>query len=163
MKMLLKIIGISILDFVLIWIWVRLMESGPSVGILIIFLIPIAIIVNLLIAGLLFWFMNKNSKLFLLNTIISSLIVYWLFPMKIDRRLRDQYIDYEFMVSNTTYHITFEKYPTHEFYSTFKHLINIGAGGQFKVSKAKLKTLTTIVQRTFQNPKRFVTGTLQQI
>ena len=120
MKMLLKIIGISILDFVLIWIWVRLMEPDPSVGILIIILIPIAIFVNLFISGLLFWFKNKNSKLFLLNTIISSLIVYWLFPMEIDRRQSDQYIDYEFIVSDTTYHITLEKYPTNEFYSNFK-------------------------------------------
>lgn len=120
MKMFLKIIGVTILDFLIIWIWVRLMEPDPSVAIIIIILIPIVIAVNLIIAGLLFWYKNKNSKLFLLNTIISSLIVYWLFPMEINRRLNEQYNDYEFVLSDTTYRISLETHSTHHFSSTYK-------------------------------------------
>jgi len=121
MKTFLKIAFLVLIDFVIIWAWIKLLKPDPSIGILIIILVPFVFILNLIIAAILFFFKNQNSKFFLLNSIIASLVMFCLFPQEISNRLNDQYDIWEFTLGDTTFQITIEENSLdHLFSATYK-------------------------------------------
>ena len=80
MNIFFKILGLTVIDFGLIWLTVYKINPDPSVTIGIIIFVPLAFIVNIIIAGILFIFKRKEyGKLFLINSIISSILMYYLF------------------------------------------------------------------------------------
>ena|SRR5690606_1223970 len=88
-KVLIKILFLTIIDFLLIQIWILNMNIDPSAAMGIIILIPLVIILNLIIAGIFYFLKRKEiSYLFLVNTIISSIILYILFSHNINNIIK---------------------------------------------------------------------------
>lgn len=104
MKFLLKLLGLIAIDFILIWLWVYQMNPDPSVSIGILLIVPFVFAINLVISGILFWQKKKEySRLFLINTIIASIIMYYLFGKGIDRYQNNRLERWEFNIADTTY------------------------------------------------------------
>lgn len=104
MRILFKLLGLIAIDFILIWIWVYQMNPDPSVSIGILLLVPFVFVVNLIIAGILFWQKKKEySKLFLINAIIASMIMVYLFGKGIDRYQNNRLESWEFNIADTTF------------------------------------------------------------
>ena len=86
MKILYKIIGLALIDFGLIWLWVYQMNPDPSASIVMVLLVPFIFIVNIIIAGVLLYKKKKeNGVIFLVNAVIASLLMFYLFEKRIDR------------------------------------------------------------------------------
>lgn len=105
MKFLTKILLLVIIDFCIIWVWVRTMDPDPSVSIGIILLIPFVIVINLIIAGILFFFKKQYSKFFLINAVISAFIINFLFSAEISRHQRNRLESWKFKYNNRIYEI----------------------------------------------------------
>jgi len=105
MKFLTKILLLVIIDFCIIWFWVRAMNPDPSVSIGIILLIPFVIVINLTIAGILFFLKKQYSKFFLINAVISAFIINFLFSAEISRYQRARLESWEFKYNNRIYEI----------------------------------------------------------
>lgn len=116
MKLSKRVISFLILilvDFIIIWFWVKAMNPDQSVTIYLIFLIPTIIAVNLMIAVILF-ILKKNhySTFFLINSILSSIIMYFVFIYGMERNYNERYTDWKFNKSDTLFYITQNKKDT---------------------------------------------------
>ncbi|WP_157491433.1 hypothetical protein [Flammeovirga sp. SJP92] len=115
MKTLYKILLLTIIDFGLIWLWVYLMDPDPSISITIILLVPLVLVINLIIGGLLLYFKKKDySKLFFINSILASIIMNYLFGKGIDRHLNTRFESWEFQKADSTFRLNRKK-KTDEF------------------------------------------------
>jgi membrane protein YdbS with pleckstrin-like domain len=109
LKLFIKIVLLAIIDFLVIGFWVKENDPDPSISIAIVILVPIVIIINLLIA-LLFYFVKKeHSKLFILNSIISAILMYCLFQKGIDIHQNLRYESWRFEIKDTVFKITHSK------------------------------------------------------
>lgn len=106
MNIVMKLIIVIIVDFLLIWLWVYNMDPDPSSSLLIIIFIPIVIVINFVIGGILAVLKNENAKIFFLNSIISGVIMYYLFIAGIDRHQNERIESWKFVLDNTTYTIS---------------------------------------------------------
>jgi hypothetical protein len=107
MKILYKISGIIIIDFGLIWLWVYQMNPDPSISIGIFLLVPFVFIINLIIGGILYFLKKKeSSKLFFINSILSSIIMFYLFGKGIDRHQNNRLESWEFIKVDSTFRLT---------------------------------------------------------
>lgn len=119
MKKLYKILGLTIIDFGLIWLWVYQIDPDPSVSIWIILLIPFVLVLNLVIAGILFFAKKKEfSRIFLINSGISSILMFYLFGEGIDRHLNRHLEDWTFEKADTTFSLIRWK-QTNQFSMTY--------------------------------------------
>ena len=107
MKLWIQLFILTILDFIIIWFGVG--DPDPSVSIGIIIVVPFVIIVNLILAGLFYTFKRQYSKAFLINSIISAIIMYNLFIAGIGRHQRMLYEGWSFKIKDTTFNITHSK------------------------------------------------------
>lgn len=105
MKMLLQFFVLACVDFLLIWLWVRQMDPDPSVSIGLLFLVPAVFVVNIIIAIILAFIKKQYSGLFLINSIISSILMYILFVAGIDRHQKKRLESWNFKIKDTTYEI----------------------------------------------------------
>ncbi|WP_316632988.1 hypothetical protein [uncultured Flavobacterium sp.] len=106
MKFAIRTLLLSIFDFLIIWLWVNQMNPDPSVSIGILILVPFVIILNLIIALILFFTYRKFTSLFLINSIIAGILMYYLFIKGIDRYQNEKLESWEFYLQDTTYVIT---------------------------------------------------------
>jgi hypothetical protein len=107
MKNLYKILLLIIIDFGLIWFWVYQMDPDPSVSIGIFFLIPFIFVINLIIGGIMFFIKRKEySKLFFINSVLSSVIMFYLFGKGIDRHQNNRLESWEFAKTDTIFDLT---------------------------------------------------------
>lgn len=107
MKFVFKLLGLITFDFILIWIWVYQMNPDSSVSIGILLLVPFVFVINVVIAGILFWLKKKEySRLFLINTIFASIIMHYLFGKGIDRYQNNRLESWEFNIADTTFSLT---------------------------------------------------------
>ena len=128
MNIFFKILGLTVIDFGLIWLTVYKINPDPSVMIGIIIFVPLAFIVNIIIAGILFIFKRKEyGKLFLINSIMSSILMYYLFLKGIDRHLNRELESWEFVKSGKTYSLDRWK-NTNEFDITYSIGSNSSSG-----------------------------------
>ncbi|MFV1883762.1 MAG: hypothetical protein ACMZ7B_04695 [Balneola sp.] len=104
-KLLPKIFVLAIIDFIIIWFWVKNIDPSPDVSIYIIILLPYVIGINLLIAAVLYFLKKDLVKLFLINSIISAIFMYYLFGEGVDRYLNQNYEKWEFQKGDTTFSI----------------------------------------------------------
>ncbi len=109
MKLWKQILILTILDFIVIWLFVKQSDPDPSVAIGIIIVVPVVIIINLIIAGFLYAIKRQYSKAFLINSIISAIIMYNLFIAEISRHQRLRYESWNFKIKDTTFDITHSK------------------------------------------------------
>lgn len=106
MKFLIRVILLTIIDFVIIWIWVRQMNPDPSISIGILILIPLVVILNLIIALILYFTKKEFVALFIVNSIISGILMSYLFGKGIDRYQNNRLESWTFKLKNETYTIT---------------------------------------------------------
>ncbi len=67
MRTFVRISLLILLDFIVIWLWVKHIDPDPSVSIYSIVLVPTAFIFNLLMAGIAYFINKKYVKIFLMN------------------------------------------------------------------------------------------------
>ena len=65
MILIIRLLILSIIDYLIIWFYVKQIDPDPSVSIAIIFLVPAVIVINLAIA----FFRRQFIKIFLVNSI----------------------------------------------------------------------------------------------
>ncbi|MDD2797788.1 MAG: hypothetical protein PHV20_04270 [Bacteroidales bacterium] len=129
MKTLYKILILAVIDFGLIRLWVYQMDPDPSVSIGIILLVPFVFVLNLIIAGLLFYAKKKEySKVFLVNSVIASVILFYLFAKGIDRHQNKRLEEWTFQKADTTFSLIRRK-ETNEFSITYS--LNPGSSWGF--------------------------------
>lgn len=129
MKTLYKILGLAVIDFGLIWLWVYQMDPDPSVSIGIILLVPFVFVLNLIIAGVLFFAKKKEfSRIFLINSVIASIIMFYLFGEGIDRHQNNRLEQWTFQKADTTFSLIRWK-ETNEFSMTYS--LNPGSSWGF--------------------------------
>jgi hypothetical protein len=108
MKLWTQLLLLTILDFIIIWFWVGEPDPSVSIGIYLLFH-PSVIIINLILAGLFYAIKRQYSKAFLINSIISAIIMYNLFIAGIERHQRLRYEGWKFKIKDTTFNITHSK------------------------------------------------------
>lgn len=126
MKLWIQILILTILDFIVIWFLVG--EPHPSVSIGLLILVPLAIVFNLIVAGLFYTFKQQFAKAFLLNSIISAFIMYYLFFAGIDRHQKRRYEGWSYQIGDTTFSLTIYKLDT-TFIATYS--LNSGSSSSF--------------------------------
>lgn len=129
MKTLYKILGLAVLDFGLIWLWVYQMDPDPSVSIGIILFVPFVFILNLIIAGVLSLPKKKEySRVFLINSVIASIMMFYLFGEGIDRQQNKQSESWGFQKEDSTFRLIRWK-ETNEF--SMSYSLNAGSSTGF--------------------------------
>jgi hypothetical protein len=106
MKLFVKILLLTIFDFIAIWFWVKENDPDPSVSIAIIFVVPIVILINLAIAFALYFIKKEYSKIFVINSFISAILMYFLFINGIDRHQKKLAESWRFNIKDTVFVIT---------------------------------------------------------
>jgi hypothetical protein len=106
MKIYYKILALILIDFGLIWWWVYQMDPEPSVSIGIILLVPFVFLINLIIGGILFFFKKREySRLFFVNSILASIMMFYLFGKGIDRHQNNRLESWEFRKADSTFRL----------------------------------------------------------
>lgn len=106
MKFWIRIILLTIIDFVIIWLWVKQMNPDPSISIGTVILVPFVVILNLIIALILYFMKREFVSLFLVNSIIAGILMFYLFGKGIDKYQDERLESWNFKLQNTTYDIT---------------------------------------------------------
>ena len=144
MKTLLKILGLAVIDFGLIWLCVYRMDPEPSVSIAIIYLVPFVFVINLIIAGILFLMKKKEYlRLFIENSIIVYIIMFYLFGEGIDRHQNSQLESWEFQKADSTFSVIRWK-KTDEF--SMSYSLNPGSSWGFLDGTCKKENGNWILQ-----------------
>jgi membrane protein YdbS with pleckstrin-like domain len=105
MKIFIKLLLLTLFDFIAIYLWVKQIDPSPSVAIGIIIVIPTVIIINFAIALILYFTKKEHAKLFVLNAFISAILMNYLFVKGIDRNLNRSLEMWEFKIKDTTFTI----------------------------------------------------------
>ena len=106
MKLFIKLLLITIIDFIIIWFWVKGNDPDPSVSIALIIVIPVTILINFVIALALYFVNSKYSKVFIINSFISAILMYFLFVSGIERQQNLRYESWNFKIQDTVFKIT---------------------------------------------------------
>ena len=106
MKLFIKLFLLTIIDFIIIWFWVKSNDPDPSVSIALVIIIPVVIIINLLIALIFYFAKREHSKLFVINSFISAGLMYFLFINGIERHQESRYESWKFVENDTVFVIT---------------------------------------------------------
>jgi hypothetical protein len=137
MKILYKVLGLIVIDITLIWLWVKSMDPDPSVSIGIILFVPIVFVLNLILAGILYLLKRKDyAQSFLINSILASIIMVYLFGEGINRHQRNRLESWKFTESGTTFQITRWK-KEKEF--SFSSSTDPGSSTEFLTGKCEIK------------------------
>lgn len=106
MKFWTRISILTIIDFAVIWFWVKQMNPDPSISIGILLLVPFVVILNLVIALILYFTKREFSSLFLINSMIAGILMFYLFGKGIDRYQNERLESWKFEIQDTTFVIT---------------------------------------------------------
>ena len=109
MKLWTQLLLLTIFDFIVIWFYVRQEDPDPSVSIGLLLLVPLVIIINLILAAIFYATKRHYSRLFIINSFVSPVIMYLLFTQGISRHQRQRYESWQFTLSDTTFRITNNK------------------------------------------------------
>ena len=110
MKQTIKILILAIIDFLIIWLFFYYQDPDPSVSIALIIIVPFIILVNIIVAGILWFFKKKKlSQILLLNSLIASIIAYFLWDKSIERHQNRIWETYSFEFKNKKYQIGIHK------------------------------------------------------
>ena len=110
MKLWTPLLLLTILDLIIIGAFVINGDPDPSVSIGMIILVPIAAIINFIFAWLAYNTRRNYTNAFLINAIISSILMYYLFSWGIERHQKMRYESWNFNISDTVFEITHSKF-----------------------------------------------------
>ena len=103
-------IGILLLfmfEFAVTWLWVCYVDPDPSISIYLIVLVPLIWIVNLILSGILFLRGRKKySIILLINSVVASMMMSYLFKAGIDRHQHERLESWQFQKADPTFHLT---------------------------------------------------------
>lgn len=105
MKLFIKILLLTIIDFIVIWFWVKQNDPDPSVSVGIILVVPAVILINLAIAFVLYFIKRDYTKIFVINSFISAVLMYFLFLNGIDRHQERLVESWKFNIKDTVFEI----------------------------------------------------------
>ncbi len=151
MKLWSQLLILAILDFIIIWFWVG--EPDPSVSIGILIVVPLVIIVNLILAGLIYFIKRKYSRAFMINSLVSAIIMYYLFIGGIERHQRQRFEGWNFKLNDTTFHITHLKLD-----STFAITYSTNPGSSSGLISGKFLDKTNYYSLTSDTGKFVIRG-----
>jgi hypothetical protein len=103
MKFWIRIALLTIIDFGIFWLWIKQLDPDPSISIGIIIIVPFVIILNLIVALLLYFFKREYASLFVINSIISGILMFYLFEKGIDRHQNERIESWKFEIQDTTF------------------------------------------------------------
>lgn len=106
MKLFIKLFLLTIIDFIIIWFWVKENDPDPSISIALIIVIPLVIVINLVIALILYFTKREYSKLFVINSLICAVLMYFLFINGIEKHQALRYESWKFEIKDTVFEIT---------------------------------------------------------
>lgn len=106
MKLFLKILILTIIDFVIIWFWVKQNDPDPSISIYIFIVVPFVALLNLALALILYFTKRQYANLFVINAFISAVLMYFLFGVGINNHQKRILESWKFNISDTTFVIT---------------------------------------------------------
>ena len=106
MKLFTKLFFLTIIDFIIIWLWVKQINPDPSVSIGILIFVPLVIVINLIIALIFYLFKRKFAVLFVVNSVVSGILMFYLFDKEIDRYQNEKIESWNFKLQDTSYIIT---------------------------------------------------------
>lgn len=106
MKLFIKIVLLTIIDFIIIWIWVIESDPDASVSLALILVVLTVIIINLIIALILYFIKRDYTKVFVINSFVSAILMYFLFLNGIDRHQRKIVESWKFNIKDTVFVIT---------------------------------------------------------
>jgi len=113
MKLFLQILGLAIIDYIIIWFWIKMISPDSSSYIALIYLIPLVIAINLVIATVLYFAKSTHVNLFLINSLISAVLMYFIFVNRVDLNHKkwkeNSLMEWTFKVDETTYEIRYLK------------------------------------------------------
>lgn len=109
MKLFIKLFFLTIIDFIIIWFWVKENDPDPSVSIALVIVVPVAIIINLAIALFFYFFKREYTKVFVINSLVSAIIMYFLFLNGIERHQNLRYESWKFNRKDTIFAIIHSK------------------------------------------------------
>ena len=109
MKLFIKLFLLTIIDFIIIWFWVKENDPDPSVSIALVIVVPVAIIINLAIALILYFIKREYTKVFVINSLVSAIIMYFLFLNGIERHQNLRYESWKFNRKDTIFAIIHSK------------------------------------------------------
>jgi hypothetical protein len=112
LKYLIQLTVLIILDYIAIRFWILRIDPDPSVSIGLLFLVPAVFVINIIVAIVLAFIKKQYSWLFFINSIIASIIFYFLFIDGIDRHQNKRYESWKFNLNDTTFEITLSKLDT---------------------------------------------------
>jgi hypothetical protein len=108
-KQVITIAFFIIVDYILIWLWVKEMDPDPSISIGLLILLPFVSALNLIIALLLYFMKRKYAVHFIINAIITPFLMFYLFNKGISSNLDNTYEEWSFKIADTTFNILREK------------------------------------------------------
>lgn len=110
-----------IVDIVLIGSWIIYNQPDGSASISILFIIPKVFLANLIIAGM-FYIVDKYYTLFfVINSFLSSFLLYLIFVQYIEMNYRNNVSSWEFFIDNIKYTISYPNINKGEEYYTIEY------------------------------------------
>ena len=106
MKTVSRLIILILLETIIFWLLFKDIEPSVSIGLII--LIPVVFFINLIVAALLYLVFKKGGNwyvAFLINSIIGSAIIYYVFSAGIVNHERKTMSSWSFIKGDTTYSI----------------------------------------------------------
>ena len=121
------LIFLVIVDYVLISLYLRNQNLEPSIAIIV--LVPIAFLINILIA-IIFFFIKKTSltSIFVINAILSSIITYYSFGNEMRRQSSLELESWSFKRNDTLFELNSYK-KRNEFDMSYS--LSSGSSGNF--------------------------------
>lgn len=102
-----KILILALISYGLIWLSVYQIDPDPSISIEILLLVPFVFLLNLIIGGILFYLKKKEyAILFFTNSIIASIMMFYLFGKGIDRHQNNRLESWEFQKFDSIFTLT---------------------------------------------------------
>lgn len=101
----LKLGLLVLLDVVVLWLGVWYIDPDPSVSISLLILVPAVFICNIIIAIILAVLKKRNAGLFVLNALVASILLFFLFDAGIDRHQHRLFESWTFTVNDTAYNM----------------------------------------------------------
>ncbi|WP_162550318.1 hypothetical protein [Hymenobacter nivis] len=106
MILIIRLLILSIIDYLIIWFYVKQIDPDPSISIAIILLVPAVIVINLAIALLLHFIRRQFVKVFLVNSIISAILMNIIFTQRIREHQKIRFESWTFKTANRSFEIT---------------------------------------------------------
>lgn len=130
--MYLKLLFLVVIDYILIWFWVKYINPDPSLAIGLIIYVPFVTGINCLIALIFFIYKRNYTKLFLLNAVISAVLMVYLYNEEMNSFQNKRFEYFSFKVGSKLFDISLSKLD-----STFWINYNLGQDSYSKFASGK--------------------------